>query len=323
MDAPTLSTYIDEAQTALESFLTQLLNRDDISLTVEAPDETTAESAQSVLATELAVGADNFALQLPETIVSLLAEAILGQPMEIDEPGADDLVSEMTGQGYGAVRTQLAELDAEVPDVQFTVSAPEEDYASLPADSLWELSFTLNVGDDTYTGLLFLEQDSSAAAAPDASPADPPTAEAPQQSQQSQQGQPQRQPQAASQAASTQSAASGSSNEDSVEVAPADFSELGSETLGQGAQNRGNFEILAEVELDVRVELGRRKLPLADVLQMTSGSVIELEKLVGEPLSIYANGRFIAEGEAVVIDEKFGVRITNLAPEQKRSKALL
>jgi flagellar motor switch protein FliN/FliY len=81
--------------------------------------------------------------------------------------------------------------------------------------------------------------------------------------------------------------------------------------------------MLAEVELDVRVELGRRKLPLADVLQITSGSVIELEKLVGEPLSIYANGRFIAEGEAVVIDEKFGVRITKLAPKQQRSKALL
>lgn len=313
MDAPTLTTHIDEAQTALESFLTQLLNRDDVSLTVDAPEETTAEAAQSDLAAHLVVGAENFALQLPEAIVSLIAEAILGQPMEIDEPGVDDLMSEMTGQGYGAVRTQLAESGVEVPNVQFTVSLPDEEAPDLPAEALWNAPFTLTVGDDTFTGTLFLEQDRSASIDRTAEPESAAASEA--------QFRPQAQQQ--SQASASQSASSGASNGNAVEVAPADFSELGGETLGQSAQNRDNFEMLAEVELDVRVELGRRQLPLADVLQLTSGSVIELEKLVGEPLSIYANGRFIAEGEAVVIDEKFGVRITKLAPKQQRSKALL
>jgi flagellar motor switch protein FliN/FliY len=71
--------------------------------------------------------------------------------------------------------------------------------------------------------------------------------------------------------------------------------------------------MLADVELDVTVELGRRRMPLADILRLTSGSVVELEKLVGEPLQVFANNRLIAEGEAVVIDDQFGVRITSLA----------
>jgi len=59
------------------------------------------------------------------------------------------------------------------------------------------------------------------------------------------------------------------------------------------------------------------------VLRLTTGSIIELEKLVGEPLEIYANGRLIAEGEAVVIDEQFGVRITNLVTgNRQREKTL-
>lgn len=92
-------------------------------------------------------------------------------------------------------------------------------------------------------------------------------------------------------------------------VAPAAFPELGEESFSDATEP---LELLAEVELEVTVELGRRRLPLSDVLRLTKGSVVELEKLVGEPLQVYANGRLIAEGEAVVIDEQFGVRVTRL-----------
>ncbi|NKN80648.1 flagellar motor switch protein FliN [Weissella cibaria] len=92
---------------------------------------------------------------------------------------------------------------------------------------------------------------------------------------------------------------------------------MGKETLGE---NNHTFGLLADVELEVTVELGRRRLPLADILRLTNGSVIELEKLVGEPLDIYANGRFIPEGEAVVIDDQFGIRITSLASTRNRDK---
>jgi flagellar motor switch protein FliN/FliY len=94
-------------------------------------------------------------------------------------------------------------------------------------------------------------------------------------------------------------------------IAPAAFPDLGRETLG-GDGSPGNLDLLADIELEVTVELGQRRLSLADVLRLSTGSVVELEKVVGEPLEVYANGRLIAEGEAVVIDEHFGIRITRL-----------
>lgn len=96
-----------------------------------------------------------------------------------------------------------------------------------------------------------------------------------------------------------------------VRVQAAEFPDLGGDGAASGTS--ANLGLLAGVELEVTVELGRRRMPLSDILRLTSGSVLELEKLVGEPLQIFANNRFIAEGEAVVIDEQFGVRITALA----------
>jgi len=107
-----------------------------------------------------------------------------------------------------------------------------------------------------------------------------------------------------------------------VEVASATFPDVGHEHLGRdGSAPPPNLGVLHDVELDVTVEFGRRQLPLADVLRLGAGSVIELEKMVGEPLAIYANGRLIAEGEAVVVDEQFGVRITRLATSNPSGNA--
>ncbi|MEM1042261.1 MAG: flagellar motor switch protein FliN [Bacteroidota bacterium] len=103
-------------------------------------------------------------------------------------------------------------------------------------------------------------------------------------------------------------------------IARPSFEDLGSERLGGG--EAGNLDMLSDVELEVTVELGRRRLPLADVLRLTTGSIVELDKLVGQPLDIYANGRLVAEGEAVVIDEQFGVRVTSLAARQRQQKTL-
>lgn len=83
-----------------------------------------------------------------------------------------------------------------------------------------------------------------------------------------------------------------------------------------------NLDILKDVELDISVELGRKELPLGEILHLVRGSVIELDKLAGEPVEIYANGHRIAEGEVVVIDEHFGVRITNLVSTKERIESL-
>lgn len=70
------------------------------------------------------------------------------------------------------------------------------------------------------------------------------------------------------------------------------------------------LDLLADVELEVSVELGRRRLPLSEVARLRVGSVVELDTEAGEPLVVYANGRRIATGEAVVVDGRLGVRIT-------------
>ncbi len=73
-----------------------------------------------------------------------------------------------------------------------------------------------------------------------------------------------------------------------------------------------SMDMLRDVNMDVSVELGRIELPLGRVLQLAKGSVLELDKLAGEPVDIMVNGQRIAQGEVVVIDEHFGVRISNL-----------
>lgn len=94
-----------------------------------------------------------------------------------------------------------------------------------------------------------------------------------------------------------------------------DFDEPSANLKGS---NGNSMDLLKDVEMDVSVELGRIELPLGKVMQLTKGSVIELEKLAGEPVDILVNGQKIAHGEVVVIDEHFGVRISNLITTRKR-----
>ncbi|NGP87391.1 flagellar motor switch protein FliN [Aliifodinibius halophilus] len=96
-----------------------------------------------------------------------------------------------------------------------------------------------------------------------------------------------------------------------------EFAEFSEEN---GSTNEGahQMDLLKDVELDVSVELGRIELPLGKVLELAKGSVIELEKLAGEPVDVLVNGNRIALGEVVVIDEHFGVRISSLVTTKKR-----
>lgn len=76
-------------------------------------------------------------------------------------------------------------------------------------------------------------------------------------------------------------------------------------------------ELLRDVSLKVRIELGRGRMPLRDILRLTQGSVVELEKLAGDPLDIYVNDRLVARGEVLVLDDNFCVRVTEiLSPEE-------
>lgn len=96
-----------------------------------------------------------------------------------------------------------------------------------------------------------------------------------------------------------------------------EFAEFDEEN-GNGHGEIHSMDLLKDVELDISVELGRIELPLGKVLELAKGSVIELEKLAGEPVDILVNNNRIALGEVVVIDEHFGVRISSLVTTKKR-----
>ena len=89
--------------------------------------------------------------------------------------------------------------------------------------------------------------------------------------------------------------------------------------LGEGLMGATtNINFLLDVPLDVAVELGRAKIAVKDMLQLGPGSVIELDRLIGEPVDLLVNNRLIAKGEVVVFDENFGIRITDISnPEDK------
>ncbi|MBQ9376681.1 MAG: flagellar motor switch protein FliN, partial [Schwartzia sp.] len=85
--------------------------------------------------------------------------------------------------------------------------------------------------------------------------------------------------------------------------------------------NDANIGLILDVPLQVTVELGRTKKSIKEVLELTNGSIVELDKLAGEPVDILVNGKYLAKGEVVVIDENFGVRITDIvSPEERAAK---
>lgn len=85
---------------------------------------------------------------------------------------------------------------------------------------------------------------------------------------------------------------------------------------------RRELDFILDIPLDVSAELGRTRLLISELLQLGQGSVVELNKLAGEPLEVFVNGKLVAKGEAVVINEKFGVRLTDIISPIERVKQL-
>ncbi|KRL02084.1 flagellar motor switch phosphatase FliY [Liquorilactobacillus capillatus] len=126
--------------------------------------------------------------------------------------------------------------------------------------------------------------------------------------------QPAPQPAAAAQPTPAQPAAQKAQPQQKVEVSSPDFQQLSEKEVAEG----DNLDLILDVPLNLSVVLGRSEKTVRDILSFNSGSVIELDKLTDEPLEILLNGKPIATGEVVVINENFGVRITNiLSPNQR------
>jgi flagellar motor switch protein FliN/FliY len=103
----------------------------------------------------------------------------------------------------------------------------------------------------------------------------------------------------------------------------ADFQDLNDEAKApRPDSNRRELDFILDIPLDVSAELGRTRLLINELLQLGQGSVVELNKLAGEPLEVYVNGKMVARGEAVVINEKFGIRLTDIISPIERVKQL-
>lgn len=89
-----------------------------------------------------------------------------------------------------------------------------------------------------------------------------------------------------------------------------------------GTSGQVDISVLLDVPLQITVELGRTRMTIDQLLKLNQGSVVELNRIAGEPLDIYVNNRLVARGEAVVVKEKFGIRIIDVVSQAKRLESL-
>ncbi|MBK7251388.1 MAG: flagellar motor switch protein FliN [Gammaproteobacteria bacterium] len=106
-----------------------------------------------------------------------------------------------------------------------------------------------------------------------------------------------------------------------AEAAPAALENLHEETAPEGG-SEVNLEVILDVPVTLSMEVGRTRIPIRNLLQLSQGSVVELDRTAGEPLDVFVNGTLVAHGEVVVVDEKFGIRITDVISPAERIRKL-
>ncbi len=100
------------------------------------------------------------------------------------------------------------------------------------------------------------------------------------------------------------------------------FKPLTADGLGGGNAQRNDIDMILDIPVQLTVELGRTKVPIKNLLQLAQGSVVELDALAGEPMDVLVNGYLIAQGEVVVVNEKFGIRLTDIITPSERIRKL-
>ena len=104
------------------------------------------------------------------------------------------------------------------------------------------------------------------------------------------------------------------------QVAPAAFTNFAPTSGGGGAGN--DINMILDIPVQLTVELGRTRIPIKNILQLAQGSVVELDALAGEPMDVLVNGFLIAQGEVVVVNDKFGIRLTDIVTPSERMRRL-
>jgi len=91
---------------------------------------------------------------------------------------------------------------------------------------------------------------------------------------------------------------------------------------GNASEGTQDLDLILDIPVNLTVELGRTKIPIKHILQLAQGSVIELDAMAGEPMDVLVNGCLIAQGEVVVVNEKFGIRLTDIVTPSERMRRL-
>ena len=107
---------------------------------------------------------------------------------------------------------------------------------------------------------------------------------------------------------------------ESVTVQPVQFGSLESSVPVSPAYDNSNLNLMLDIKINLHVELGRTTMNIKEILELGRGTVLELDRLAGEPVDLFANGKLIARGEVVVIEDNFGLRVTNIVSPQERLK---
>jgi len=106
-----------------------------------------------------------------------------------------------------------------------------------------------------------------------------------------------------------------------AQAAPAEFDSLEDTSAGPAAEEE-NLDVILDIPVTISMEIGRTNISIRNLLQLNQGSVVELDRLAGEPMDVLVNGTLVAHGEVVVVNEKFGIRLTDVISPAERVKKL-
>jgi len=107
-----------------------------------------------------------------------------------------------------------------------------------------------------------------------------------------------------------------------AEARAAEFDDLKADGAAADPNREVNLEFILDVPVTLSMEVGHTRIPIRNLLQLNQGSVVELDREAGEPLDVYVNGTLIAHGEVVVVNEKFGIRLTDVISPAERIRKL-
>ena len=109
---------------------------------------------------------------------------------------------------------------------------------------------------------------------------------------------------------------------DDTDVSSLALNQLNDESLPDGSGNNPDLDVILDIPVSISMEVGATSITIRNLLQLNQGSVIELDRLAGEPLDVLVNGTLIAHGEVVVVNDKFGIRMTDVISPAERIKKL-